>query len=88
MFWFLGGIRREIKESSDAATGVADGCKRGVGVDPETHVTGDVPNDSVWECGNKIKEFFFAARVSSVAFTWLEPISVREGRRGVFIARA
>ena len=51
-------MRREIKESADAATGVADGRERGVGVDPETHVTGDVPNDGVGECGDEIKEFF------------------------------
>ena len=51
-------MRQEIKETSNAATGVADGRERGVGVDPETHVTGDVPNDSVGECGDEIKEFF------------------------------
>ena len=51
-------MQQKIKESANAATGVADGSKRGVGVNPETHVTGDVPNDSVGECGDKIKEFF------------------------------
>ena len=51
-------MRRKIKESSDTATGVTDGRKRGVGVNPETHVTGDVPNDGIGECGNEIKEIF------------------------------
>ena len=51
-------MRRKIKESSDAATGIADGRERGVGVNPETHVTGDVPNDDVGECGDEIKDFF------------------------------
>ena len=51
-------MRQKIKESSDAATGVVDGRERGVGVNPETHVTGDVPNDVIGECGNEIKDFF------------------------------
>ena len=34
VFWCLGGIWWEIKKSANAATGVADGYKRGVGVDP------------------------------------------------------
>ena len=51
-------MQQKIKESANAATGVADGSKRGVGVNPETHVSGDVPNDGVGECGDKIKEFF------------------------------
>ena len=51
-------MRRKIKESSNAATGVADGRERGVGVNPETHVIGDVPNHGVGECGDKIKKFF------------------------------
>ena len=51
-------MQQEIKESAKASAGVADGRKRGVGVDPETHVTGDVPNDGVGERGEKIKEIF------------------------------
>ena len=51
-------MRRKIKESANAATGVADGREIGVGVDPETNITGDVPNDGVRECGNEIKGFF------------------------------
>ena len=51
-------MRRKIKESFDAATGVANGREIGVVVNPETHVTGDVPNDGIGECGNKIKEIF------------------------------
>ena len=58
MFWSFGGMQRKIKESANVATGVADGHERGVGVNPETHVTGDVPNDGVGECGDKIKIFF------------------------------
>ena len=88
MFWYLRGMRCEIKESADAATCIVDGREGGVGVDPETHVTGNVPNDGVGECGDEIKEFFVAARVSSVAFAWSETISVRAGRRGLSIARA
>ena len=30
----------------------------------------------------KSRSFFVAAKVSSVAFAWLEPIYVRAGRRG------
>ena len=56
-FWSFGGMRQKIKESSNAATGVEDGRERGVGVNPETHVTGDVPNDDVGECGDEIKDF-------------------------------
>ena len=41
-------MRRNIKESTDVATGVADGHKRGVRVNPETHITSDVSNDGVW----------------------------------------
>ena len=33
----------------------------------------------------KSMSFFVAARFSSVAFTWLEPISVRAGKRGLSI---
>ena len=51
-------MRLDIKESSNTSAGVADGREIGVGVDPETHVTGDVSNDSVGECGKKTKEFF------------------------------
>ena len=36
----------------------------------------------------KSRSLFIAARVSSVAFAWLEPISVRAGKRGLYIARA
>ena len=36
----------------------------------------------------KSRSFFIAARVSLVAFAWLEAISVRAGNRGVSIARA
>ena len=39
------------------ATGVADGREGGVGVDPETHVAGNVPNDGVGEYGDEIQEF-------------------------------
>ena len=46
------------KESADAATGVAYERKRGVGVNPEAHVTDDVPDGGVRECGDKTKEFF------------------------------
>ena len=35
----------------------------------------------------KFRSFFVAARVSSVAFAWSEPIYVRAGKRGVSIAR-
>ena len=87
IFWYLGGMRLEIKESSGTATAVADGREGGVGVDQETHVTCIVPNDGVGECGDEIKEFFVADRVSLVVFAWLEPISMRAGRRGVSIAR-
>ena len=41
--------------------------------------------------GNVAKEsrsFFVAARVSAVTFAWLEPISVRAGKRGLSIAQA
>ena len=55
-------MRQEIKESVDVAMGVADGHERGVGVNPETHVTGDIPNASVRECGNEIKEFFHCGK--------------------------
>ena len=41
-----------------AATGVADGREVDVGVNPETHATGNVPNDGIGECGDEIKEFF------------------------------
>ena len=81
-------MRRKIKESANAATGVADGRERGVEVDPETRVTGDVPNDGVGNVATKSRIFFVAARVSSVAFAWLDPISMREGRRGLLIAWA
>ena len=36
----------------------------------------------------KSRSFFVAARVSLVDLTWLETISVREGKRGVSIALA
>ena len=36
----------------------------------------------------KSRSFFVAARVSSFTFAWSEPISLREGRRGVSIARS
>ena len=36
----------------------------------------------------KSRSFFVAARVSLVAFAWLEAISVRAGKRGLYIARA
>ena len=36
----------------------------------------------------KSRSFFVAARVSSVAFAWLETISVRAGKRGLSIAQA
>ena len=36
----------------------------------------------------KSRIFFVAARVSSDAFTWLEPISVRVGNRGLCIVWA
>ena len=35
----------------------------------------------------KSRSFFVAARVSSVAFAWSEPIYVRAGKRGLSIAR-
>ena len=38
--------------------GVAYGREGGVGVNPEAHVTGDVPDGSVRECGDEIEEFF------------------------------
>ena len=88
MFWYLGGMRLEIKEYADAATGVADGREGGVGVDTETHVTGDVPNDGVGEWGNEIKDFFVAATVSSISLAWSETIYMRAGRRGLSISRA
>ena len=34
------------------------------------------------------RSFFVAARIYLVAFTWLETISVRAGKRGMSIARA
>ena len=49
-FWYFGLIRQEIKTTADAATGVADGRERGVIVDPESHVTGNVLNDCVEKC--------------------------------------
>ena len=58
VFWRLVGMRREIKETAKAATGVAYGRKGGVGVNLEAHVTGGVPDGGVGECGNKSKEFF------------------------------
>ena len=36
----------------------------------------------------KSMSFFVAAQFSSVAFDWLDPISIRAGNRGVSIARA
>ena len=54
MFWDIGGMRLEIKESADTATGVADGREGGVGFDQETYVTGDVLNDGIGECVDEI----------------------------------
>ena len=51
-------MRREVEESADAAAGIANRCKRGVGIDPETHVAGDVPNAGIGESGDKVGEFF------------------------------
>ena len=52
------GVLAGCDETSDAATGILYGRKVGVGVNPEAHVTGDVPDGGIGECGNEIKEFF------------------------------
>ena len=36
----------------------------------------------------KLRSFYVASRVSSVAFAWSVPISVSAGKRGLWIARA
>ena len=38
--------------------GVEDGGEGAAGVNPEAHVTGNVPNGGVGECGDEIKDFF------------------------------
>ena len=51
-------MRREVEESADAAAGIANRCERRVGIDPETHVAGDVPNAGIGESGDKVEKFF------------------------------
>ena len=58
VFWNIGRMRWEIKETANAATDVVYGREGGVEVNPEAHVTGDVPDGGVGECGDEIKEFF------------------------------
>ena len=50
-------MRREVKESDDTAAGIANRCERRVGIDPETHVAGDVPNAGIGESGDFVATF-------------------------------
>ena len=59
-------MQRNIKESADAATGVADGRKRGIKVNTETRVSGDVRLTAARNVATKSSIFFVAERVSSV----------------------
>ena len=51
-------MQREVEESADTSARIANRCERRVGINPETHVAGDVPNAGIWESGDKVEEFF------------------------------